>query len=227
MFPFLCNGQQNPKFRSSSTVSAASGNLSYPKPSGAVTGDFVLFAWTCFGPGTVTYASTMTGTTQNNQSGPDGEDTGFAGRILDGTETWPFVITFSAGADRTGICAAFQFVNTATPFDVTPSYTESQASNTTPISTSCTGITASANSCLVWLANTDQTIAADRWSYSTPSGFTMRNDVFDINWAHLALATQENWAGGATGSIAATATRDSGTGNAGWAGYVISLKSVS
>lgn len=217
----------NAAFRSSSTATAASGSLSYPQPAGAAVGDFVLFAWTCFGAGTVGYASTMVGTTQNNQSGPDGEDTGFAGRILDGTETWPFIVTFSGGADRTGICVAFQNVDTGTPFDVTSSYTESQASNTTPISTSCSGISPSANSCLVWLANTDQTVAADRWSYSTPSGFTMREDVHSINWAHLALATQENFAGGFTGSVTATATRDSGTGNAGWAGYVIALRSNS
>lgn len=217
-------GGTAPTFRSSSTVTAVSGSLSFPQPTGATTGDFVLFSWTCYAPGTVTYPSTMVGTTQNNQSGPDGEDTGFAGRFLDGTESWPFVVTFSGGADRTGIAVAFQNVNTDTPFDVTPTYTESQASKTTPISTSCTGITPSAKSCLVWLANTDQTIAADRWSYSTPSGFTMREDVHSINWAHLALATQENWSGGATGSITATATRDSGTGNAGWAGYVIALR---
>lgn len=220
------SGGTAPVFRSSSTVTAASGSLSYPQPAGAAVGDFVLFAWTCFGPGTVGYASTMVGTTQNNQSGPDGEDTGFAGRILDGTETWPFVVTFSGGADRTGICAAFQYVDTDNPFDTTATYTEAQGSIPTPVTTASSGITASPKSTLVWIANTDQTVAADRWSYSTPSGFTMREDVHTVNWAHLALATQENFAGGFTGSVTATATRDSGTGNAGWAGYVIALRAI-
>ena len=137
---------------------------------------------------------------------------------LDSTWTW----TNANARDWVIIVGAWSGRDTAAT--VTPVPTSVETAQTTPISVTLTGVTAASGDDVVFFADLDKTVNTDVWSSTPPASYSEQQDV-DNGWSYGYLATRDNVTAGATGALTATATRTSGTGNAGFSGWVFSLPS--
>jgi len=96
-------------------------------------------------------------------------------------------------------------------------------SNATPVSVALAGVTAPANADVAWFASLDKTSLNGLWGVSGLGGYTERYDTeTDTTWVLGSLWTADNQTG-ATGTLTATATRASGSGNTGFNGYVVAI----
>lgn len=163
---------------------------------------------------------------QNDSSGPDGQSralfemTNGAPASPPGSYTWTSGTTGNAQI----IIASWSGRTRARTFTTN---TTNTASNATPISASFTGGTAVAADDLVVFMAMDS-VGADTWSFGTPTwggagSFTLRINSPGNTNTGCGLATLDNVAAGATGSIADTITRTAGSNVAGYGGYVIAL----
>ena len=100
--------------------------------------------------------------------------------------------------------------------------TKSNASNTTPISISLTGVNANDHDDIVVFAALDHTGIAT-WNFSTITNYTEVLDFSDGASVACGMHVREDVVSGSTGSLATTATRTAGTGNAGWGGFVVAV----
>lgn len=214
-------------FRSSAVAFAASGNVT-ATPSGVQVGDY-LGGWflTDSASNTLTAPS---GWTQRAAilwagGGPDGGQQFYADKIATGTDSFQFSDTPNA-ASRTLICGAWSGRDTTNPRSTTPVTTKNTSSNTSAISATITGITATANDDIAIGLSTDQTLAAGRWTFSTITGYTEKQDGVAQDWTSGAgLQIQDNVGAGATGNFAVTIT-NSATGNAGYGAIVVAIKAA-
>jgi hypothetical protein len=228
MFPFLCSGGSsgNAKFRSVSTPSRTSNlesGITANAPAGVVVGDLLL-ATISMDASPDTLVVTWSGWTEldrQNITGPDGQLYRLYGRIATGSESYAIQSTQST-VQSTIVIAAFYDTDGNLPTNIIKSI--STASNTTPITQTITGITATAGSLLAEWGTIDQTTAADTWSHSTISGFTKQVDDAGGDWNTSSLQTLEGWAGGDTGNLSCTVTRATGSGNGGWAVFLVEVK---
>jgi hypothetical protein len=102
--------------------------------------------------------------------------------------------------------------------------TSSGAGGGSPISISATGGTAAAGDDLIACVNIDQSDATPGWAFgSWGGGFTERLESVANEYSSLGLATLDGHAGGATGSVAVTATAASGF--ASWLAMVVAIPS--
>ena len=212
-------------FRSSAvTVQGASisADLVATMPSGVASGDqlLALTTWDGFNT-TVTPPSGWTQLELHNLSSPDGQT----------MYLWTKVATGSEGATQTwngqtkgvvGIIAAWSGRTSSALTSGQVVKTNSTASNTSPISVSLTGVTASASDDIAVFVATDS-VATSQWSYSTITNYTNQATGNSTDWASGNLQYRDNVSAGATGSLATTVTRSSGSGNAGWGGFVIRI----
>lgn len=215
-------------YRSASSNSVASSDtLTITKPSGVVDNDWML-AWLVWDGNsadvtTVPSDWTALGGGVIINTAPDNQRARCYERKAssEGTDyTW--VLTGS-NASFAGCIVAFSGRNTASSSTVSTPTTDN-SSNTTPISVAITGLTAASGDDLCWFAQLDQTVQADVWGFSAPTNYTERVDISSAGgWMQLSAATRDAVSAGATGTITGTATRSSGTGNAGFSGLMIAL----
>lgn len=136
-----------------------------------------------------------------------------------GSDAYNFVSAGSGAAIVQVVCLSGRSTSAA----ATVATSSSTASNATPFSVGLTGVTAAANDDLIWFAALDQVVQADTWGFSTVTSFTKRQDVASGNWTTATTQTQDAVSAGATGTLSSTATRATGTGAAGWGGFVVAV----
>ena len=203
--------------------------LNITKPSGLATDDLVILYVTGYHNGgalTVTFPAGFTVVTADNflMSAPDGVTGKWAWKIATGSEPATYDVLIGGSAtlyEAEGTAVAFTGVNTTTPIAAS-AVTTNTTGNSTPILVALTGVTAVANGAVAYYAILDETSGSSTWSFTPPSGYTERVDV-NQPWAAATLATLDNTSAGATGTLTSTATRNTGSDTAGFAGWVIAI----
>lgn len=217
-------------YRSSSSTSFATATaLTATAPAGVVAGDrllaFVIVDGQT-GPGTapgntITPATGWTELLNADQNNPDSQTVRLLEKkVATGSDLYNFVT--SPGGTQAVVQVVCLSGRHATQAAVTASTTNT-TSNATPISVSMTGVTALQDDDVVWFCALDQTVAADTWGFSAVAGYTERLDVATGNFLTVATDTADAVSAGATGALTSTATRATGTGNAGYGGFVVAV----
>lgn len=212
-------------FRSSATTTQGAGisaDLVATMPAGVASGDqlIALTTWDGFNT-SVTPPADWNLLDFHSNSAPDGQTI-----VL-----WTKVATGSEGATQTwsaqtkavvGIIAAWSG-RSSTPLTSSEVVkTNNTSSNASPISVSLTGITASTSDDIAVFIGLDNP-SSSQWSFSQITNYTNQATGNSGDFAVGNFQYRNNVSSGATGSLATTATRDSGTGNAGWGGFVIRI----
>lgn len=213
-------------YRSSSSNSGSGLNVSTPVPLGATTDDIVYL----FGSVDQQAASFTNWPTDFLELGEvdltgDGQSVAVAWKRLSATDTGGYSMTLSGGSATpdwvfSAICLSGR--NTSSTPTISAAATNN-AANPSPVTVTANGVTATTGDDLVFMGALDlrASVAA---SFTPPTGYTEREDVRN-GWAAQTIATKDNSAAGATGSVSATATLASGT--AGWAAWVIRMPAAS
>ena len=123
--------------------------------------------------------------------------------------TVPAIIQVAAFSGRDNVLAAVV------------SSTVNTASNASPVAVNLSGVVANSGDDVAFFAQLDLTVALATWGFASPAGYTEREDTSNNDWITSTVATRDNVTTGATGVLAATATRLTGTGNAGYSGFVV------
>lgn len=196
--------------------------LTATAPAGVVAADRLLAAITVdFEATTFTPATGWTSIADGDQADPDGQSTElFEKKNATGSDAYNFI---SSDSSRDHIVQVVAFSGRNNTTAATVSTTINTTSNATPISVSLTGVTAVLGDDILVFTSLDQTITDDTWSFAPPASYTERHDVTVTEWSHLTTATRDNVSAGATGALALTATRLTGSGNAGYAGFVVAV----
>lgn len=101
--------------------------------------------------------------------------------------------------------------------------TSNTSSNATPVSVALAGVTAPAGADVAWFASLDKTATNGVWDIASLTGYTERYDTNAAgSFCSGAAYTADNQTG-ATGTLTATATRTTGSGNTGFNGYVVAV----
>lgn len=217
-------------YRSSNKATSSTGGVITATPAGVTAHDYLGATYLVdSNTATLTAPSGWTNDSSNlwGSGAPDGGQQFFAFKA-DASGTDAFGFTDSTGnTSNAVIAAAWSGRDNASPHSAARVKTLNTTSNVSPISATITGITASASDDIaVWLA-TDQTVAGGRWTFSTIATYTERQDGVATDWVSgIALDTLDNASAGATGNFSTTITRDSGTGNSGYAGIVVAIKAA-
>lgn len=129
---------------------------------------------------------------------------------------WVWSVNLNGSSSIAAAWASFSG-RSATPFSVTPTSQSSSTGSASPRSMACTGLTATANADLCYLAMLDLTVSQTT-SFAAPASFTEAVDVNDTAAASITIDYQNNVSAGATGTITGTGTYASG--NAGYAAFL-------
>lgn len=214
-------------YRSSASGSATSGNVS-ATPAGIQAHDY--FAAWCLIDDSAAGLTRPTGwnaPTTVTWSTPDGSRLFFSDKNdASGSETSAdFTFAKSAGSSNTSLnTVALSGRNNTTPRSTAVVSTTDQNSNTSAISATLTGITAAEGDDVLIGWGTDQTVAGARWTASTITNYTERQDGVAQDWVSgIGLQTRDNVSAGATGNFSVTLTRTTGTGNAGYGAIVAAI----
>jgi hypothetical protein len=208
-------------FRSSSTSTFnGTGTLTATAPAGVQAGDRLLAMIVMDSTVSFTAATGWTSIGTASNSSPDGQSVEFfEKKNATGSDLYNFTSPNTGGCKV--VCAAFSGRNNVTAAVLQT--TINTTSNATPVSVGLAGVTATALADICCFAQLDQTVQTDVWGFAPPGGYTEREDSNSADWITSTLFTQDAVSAGTTGTLTATATRSSGTGNAGWSGVVINL----
>lgn len=225
IFPFLCSGGvvSNPVYETSAVTRVAdlAAGATLNAPSGVVAGDLLL----CSLAIDETNNNTVTFTDWNllassHINSPDGHSHKLYGRIATGSDS--YVVSNSLGvAATTATIGRWSGASSTLPTNIVA--TTNTSSNTTPISASFDGLIASAGSSIGVFACVDQNPGTDTWGFSQITDYTERQDDAGGNWNSVSLQTRDGVTSGATGSLATTITRLSGSGNGGYLAFVVEI----
>lgn len=117
-------------------------------------------------------------------------------------------------APRTDVQGAQKNTTTATPITI----------STAGATSGTVGVASVAGDDIAVFAQLDQQASADVWGFNNDlSGYTERQDS-NNNWITSCLYTKDGVAGGGDSSLSFTATRSTGSSNAGWGTIVVALK---
>ena len=146
-------------------------------------------------------------------------------RIFDVTAYSGQTFSFTgSGVDQTVLVTACWSGRHATTPRTTSATTPFTTQQTSPISLSATGVSAAANDDIAVWSFVDQNTGTDRWSSSAISLYTQRQNTFALDFdSHLGLQTRDAVSAGATGSLAMTLTRTTGTDTSGRAAAVFAI----
>lgn len=209
-------------------AATSSGTGTTNKPTGTVADDaIVLFAASDGNAATFGWPSGFVQQNLQDITGPDGQTAAYAVKLATASEPATYAVT--GGSNTVIIAASFSgrdISSLANLLTVAGVNTKNQGSNTSPITLGLTGLTAGSGDDLLLLSTIDVQGGADVWSTAPPAGFTARLETYPNQWANACLISKDNAASGATGTLNETATRTSGSSNAGWIGYVVSLKAA-
>jgi MSHA biogenesis protein MshQ len=205
------------------TTNTSTSNHVANVPAGATTGDWLLAFLNIDVSQTVNTPAGWTALANADLTGPDGQTNRCFYRAASGSEPASYTFTTSGSNSGIAVMAAWSGRDTGTaPVAQT---TVNTSANTTPITMAATGITASSGDDIAAWYGLDITVGADTWSFSPPSSYTEVSDTSNGDWAACSLTVRDNVSAGATGSLSGTATRTSGSGDAGWAGIVVRMAS--
>ncbi len=214
-------------FRSSAIASSSSGGNLTATPAGVAAHDYLGAIWVA--DGTAEAPTPPAGWTLRvtASGGADGQCFRYYDKD-DASGSDSFTFTYAGGSPCVLICAAWSGRDNANPRSTTPVTTAFAGSNAGhPISFTITGISATAGDDIAVWACTDDASGGSRWTFSTISGFTERNDGANQDWASGALLqTLDNAAGGATGNFSTTIS-DSGVHSGDRAAIVVAIKASS
>lgn len=207
-------------FRSSAKANATSGSVTATPPS-VVAGD-LLIAHFNHDSGSNPTPSGWT-LIDSDTYFPDGQVGAIYYRVATGTDSFTFSSDTGFGMALT--VSAYSGRDTSSPFSATAVKTVNSSNNSSPVSVSMSGITASAGDDIVVVCGGDQPSDVARWSASTISSYTLRqNQVNEDYCSAITLQTRDNVSAGATGSLAFTFTRTGGSDGLGYLGWVLALK---
>ena len=151
----------------------------------------------------------------------DGQTVWLGWKRLSGADSGSY--TFGdVGVTAGWSCAAFAFSGrhpTDPPVSSTPN--TSNAANTSPVTITANGATASQGDDLIWISAPDINTSQAGDGHTPPTDFMERQDVEDGFFTVLSGATRDNVSAGATGNISGTLTLTSGA--SGWAAFLIRL----
>lgn len=211
---------------SSSASATGAGSVSITWPAVAIHNRAYIVVTQDGAGGTFTAPSGFTQIATANMGTPDGQCIYvWEKKDCTGSETGAIAVNTSNGStgDTVGVLLVLSGRDNTAAATFVSAISFSSAANATPISMAATSGTAVAGDDLISAFATDQTVAADVWNFTAPSGFTERQDVQASSWASLGVSTQNNVSAGAVGTVTSTATRTSGSGQAGWLAYVIAV----
>lgn len=216
-------------YRSSASATVIGGSTNIlATPAGVAVHDYLGALYCDDGAGGgYTVATGWTERVNNDLAAPDGQTIRYVDK-LDATGSDSFTFnTGTGGGHGSLITAAWSGRDNTTPRSTTPVSTNNTSSNTSPISISATGITATANDDIAVWSNLDQQTGGDTWGYSAATNYTERQDIGGGDWAASSqLQTRDNVSAGATGALTYTATRATGSSNAGYGVIVVAIKAA-
>jgi len=216
-------------YRSSTTANGTTSPAVGTLPAGTTTHDR-LYAFVVVDNGSMSQICAppgweAIGFVRNPSGKPDGQygqlfevkdykgDEGLAFHFTGTTPKWMVQIVSLSGLENFGPANVTGTVNTT--------------SNTTPVSVSLSGTNVDyTGDQVIVFCQLDQTVQADTWSFSTATGFTKQQDSSPGIFITVTTQTLDSGTLGDTGSIALTATRSTGTGNAGYGGFVLSVRKL-
>jgi len=211
-------------FRSSAITSSSTGGTVTATPAGVQAHDYLGLLFDGDNTGfTPTYPSGWTERANADLSGPDVQTARYADKNdASGSDSFTLISNTATGVAM--ITAAWSGRDNTNPRSTTPVTTTNTTANASAISATITGITATANDDIaVWMF-TDQTIAASRWTYSTITNYTERQDGVATDWVSgIALDTRDNVSAGGTGNFSTTIT-DASSSTSGYGGIVVAIK---
>jgi len=214
-------------YRSSAITSSATGGNLTATPAGVQAHDYLSLQFTRDAvQAAPSWPAGWTQRVDNSRSTPDGIGS-FVADKDDATGSDDFTVVDGNTNQSALITSALSGRYNAAPRSATPVATQNLASNASPISASYTGITAQDLDDILVYKETDQLAADGRWNFDVITGYTEREDGVATDWVSgLALDTRDAVGAGATGALASTITRTSGTGNAGYGAVVMAIKAT-
>lgn len=214
-------------YRSSASATGNSGGTLAATPAGVAVNDYLLGFWTA-DAGNV--ATTPTGWTQRGNAdtaGSDQQTTRGYDKVAAGSDSFSWA--FGSANQNTLHTFAFSGRDTTAPrtfFTTTTQATGQVPDGSGNVSCNLTSGTAAAGDDLCYFVGGDQTVGAAQFSFTAPSGFTERQDTRATSWTCGGSGSQDNHAGGAVGTLAVIAHRDSGTGNLAYGGFAVAIKAA-
>ena len=206
---------------SSSTGFAGTTNLTATAPPGYQANDrLIAFVVQDSPTGTITPPANWVsiGIADNQLNQPDGQKARlFELKSATGSDSFAFTSSVTDSA----IIQVVAFSGRSNVLSASVMPTVNTASNASPVLVNLSGLAANAGDDIGFFAQLDQIIAASTWGFDSPAGYTERQDTSNGDWVTSTVATKDNVSAGSTGVLAATATRVTGTGNAGYSGFVV------
>jgi hypothetical protein len=216
-------------FRSSAIATTNAGGNLTATPSGVAAGDYLSGWYSQDGTPPNFTVTVPTGWTEektlDEQALPDGAYIRYADKIAAGGDSFTFT-TNDTTHEAALICAAHSGRAQTSPASFITSSSLTTL-GTSPLTASITGGTAaSADDLLVYVV-ADNPVAGV-WSFTPPANpighFILQQNGSSGSFVSMSLATLDNFAGGATGSISEILTK--ATNQTGWYAVVAAIKSA-
>lgn len=215
-------------FRSSASAISATGGTLTATPAGVSTGDYVMAAWSealAVTTGVATVTTPSGWSLYVDMGGGQGGGGSMGVRIFDITSYSGQTFSFTgSGADQTVLVTSCWTGRSTTAPRTANATTPFTTQQTSPISLSINGVTAAANDDIAVFSFIDQNTGTDRWSSSAITLYTQQQNTFALDFnSHLGFQTRNAVGAGATGSLAITLTRTTGTDTSGRAGATFAI----
>lgn len=208
--------------RSSSTNSGSSATPAATVPTGVATDDIIIVVVGIDSSSAAFDSGDLpAGFTEFNETHitTDGHTAWIGWKRATGADSGSYTFgNVGASADWIAQAAAFSGRHT-TDAPACSTTAVSNANNRTPITITANGVTALDNDDLIWASVPDVDTASDGNGHTAPTNYVEKQDAENV-WANLSIATRENVAAGATGSIAGTFVTSTGTTDVGWAAWL-------
>ena len=210
-------------YLSSSTNAGNSATPSTAVPAGVAAGTIVLLA--CSVDNTAAAFDTAdwpAGFTELDEVGTtaDGQRMAVGWKRATGADTGSYTFG-NLGASGDWVCQAVALTGRhATSPPVVSTAAINNTLNATPVTVTANGVTAVAGDDLAWVSAPDTNAGNNGAGHTPPAGYTERQDAMS-GWTNLSVATVDNVAAGATGSVSGTFALIGGSTRAGWASWLV------
>lgn len=216
-------------YLSSTTNAGNSATPSTAVPAGVASGTIILLACSIdntaalFDP-----ADWPTGFTELSEVGTtaDGQRMAIGWKRATGADSGSYTFG-NLGSSGDWVCQAVAFSGRhATNPPVVSTAATNNTLNATPVTVTANGVTAVAGDDLCWVSAPDTNAANNGAGHTPPTGYTERQDAMS-GWANLSMATVDNVAAGATGTVSGTFALIGGSARAGWAAWLVRVPAAS
>jgi hypothetical protein len=211
-------------YRDSTTASGASATPAVAVPTGVAADDIVILAATIDSTAAAFDSGDLpTGFVEMVELDltGDGQTTWVGYKRLTGSDAGSYTFG-NVGGSADWVCQAIAFSGRHTTNNPEiSSNSVSNAANASPVTVTANGVTAVAGDDLLWISIPDNR-AGQGGTHTPPSSpaYSEKEDAQN-GWAVLSLATKENDAGGATGTVAGVLTLTTST--SGWAAWIVRI----